>query len=323
MSAKPPHILLAPMEGVVDPVIRELYSDLGGYDEMVTEFVRVTDKLNPDHIFQKYSPELLKGGKTKAGTPVALQLLGGQPQPLAENADAAIRLGAPAIDLNFGCPAKTVNRHDGGATLLKKPERLFDIVSAVKRAADGRVPVCAKVRLGFEDKSLHKDIARAVNDAGAARLVIHARTKVEGYKPPAHWEYMAWMAEECSIPVYGNGDIWSVEDYQKCVEVSGLRNVALGRGAMARPNLALQIKALAAGKDLPHLGFEPLFKIWIRRFAADSFNHAGEKYALNRTKQWTKLLGRNYDQSVALFESIKRFRSYQDMSAVIHQDAPN
>src|SRR5207244_3542550 len=106
------------MEGVLDWVLRELLSDVGGVDRMVTEFVRVTDRLLPDHVFHKYCPELNQGGRTRSGIPVFIQLLGGQAGPLAENARRAVELGAPGIDLNFGCPAKTVNRHDGGAALL-------------------------------------------------------------------------------------------------------------------------------------------------------------------------------------------------------------
>src|SRR4051812_16866841 len=150
------------MEGVLDWVLRELLSEVGGVDRMVTEFVRVTDKLLPAHVFHRYCPKLQQGGKTRAGTPVFVQLLGGQPGPLAENAALAVELGAPGIDLNFGCPAKTVNRHDGGATLLKEPSRLFSIITAVKAAVPAHVPVTAKVRLGFEHKDFHREIAEAV-----------------------------------------------------------------------------------------------------------------------------------------------------------------
>ena len=114
-------IYLAPMEGVVDPVIRALYSKIGGYDQFVTEFVRVTDKLLPDKVFFRYAPELKTSGRTAEGVPVYVQILGGKAEWMAENAAAVARLGAPGLDINFGCPAKTVNRHDGGASLLQKP----------------------------------------------------------------------------------------------------------------------------------------------------------------------------------------------------------
>src|SRR5690606_8342958 len=123
---------LAPMEGVVDWVMRDFLTQIGGIDHCVTEFIRIIDQVYPDHVFYKYCPELKTDSKTLAGTPVFVQLLGGQPMPLAENAVKAVSLGAAGIDLNFGCPAKTVNRHDGGATLLQFPNRIYDIIKTVR-----------------------------------------------------------------------------------------------------------------------------------------------------------------------------------------------
>ncbi len=302
-------VYLAPMEGVVDFVIRDLFSRIGGYDQMVTEFIRVTDKLNPPKVFHRYCPELKTGGKTRSGTPVFVQLLGGDPVALAENAHLARQLGAPGIDLNFGCPAKTVNRHDGGAKLLTHPHRLFDIISSIKKVVTD-VPVTAKVRLGYEDKSLCREIARAVDEAGAHHLIVHARTKREGYKPPAHWEYIAQMKEHCpNTPVIANGDLWTVEDYQRCRDITGCENVALGRGAFANPFLAKQIKQLPlddsdawsqiAGEHLP-------------QFIRSSKDFKNEHYAVTRTKQWTKFLARNFSESEELFQHIKTKKSLQD-----------
>ena len=233
-------IALAPMEGVVDYTVRDIFTKIGGYDHCVTEFIRVTQHLLPPKVFYRDCPELHHGGRTRMGIPVYVQLLGGHPQLLGENAAMAERLGALGIDLNFGCPAKTVNRHDGGATLLKNPHRLFDIITAVKKSVN--VPVTAKVRLGFDNKDLSQDIARAVDAAGAAQLTIHARTKIEGYKPPAHWEFIALMKEVVKIPVVANGDLWTLEDYIQCRNITGCEDVALGRSALARPGLANEIK---------------------------------------------------------------------------------
>lgn len=323
-------IYLAPMEGVVDYVIRDLFSAIGGFDQMVTEFVRVTNQLLPAHVFYRYCPELYNQGKTRSGTPVYVQLLGGDPACLADNATLACQLGAPGIDLNFGCPAKTVNRHDGGAALLKNPSRLFDVIRAVKAAVPVTTPVSAKVRLGFEDKSLVKEIARAVEEAKAEKIVIHARTKKEGYKPPAHWEFIAHMKEELTIPTVANGDIWTVEDYFRCREISTCEDVALGRTAFARPDLALQIKAELSTTSLKHapmsignassfltcssfLTWDDLIKEWLPRFFQDSNVLGGEYYAVCRLKQWSKFLGRSYPQATDFFNLIKRQQTYSDL----------
>src|SRR6218665_2462023 len=146
-------ILLAPMEGVLDFVLRDILTRVGGIDRCVSEFIRVTNTLLPDRAFIRIVPELLNGGRTFAGTPVRAQLLGSDPNCLAENAAKLAALGPDGIDLNFGCPAKVVNRHGGGAALLEVPELLTQIVGAVRRAVPAHMPVSAKMRLGFNDDS--------------------------------------------------------------------------------------------------------------------------------------------------------------------------
>ncbi|WP_445947025.1 tRNA-dihydrouridine synthase, partial [Shewanella sp.] len=112
-------VILAPMEGVVDPLMRDILSKINPYDLLVTEFVRVVDQLLPEKVFYKLCPELRQQGMTSNGTPVRVQLLGQEPQCMAENAVRAIELGSNGVDVNFGCPAKMVNRSKGGAILLQ------------------------------------------------------------------------------------------------------------------------------------------------------------------------------------------------------------
>jgi tRNA-dihydrouridine synthase C len=313
-----PFILMAPMEGVVDAVVRRLFSRVGGYSRFVTEFVRVTDQIVPDHVFYKHCPELRTNGRTEFGDRVYVQLLGGRPERLAENALRAVALGAPGIDLNFGCPAKTVNRHDGGAALLKSPRRLFDVISAVKGAVAGAVPVTAKTRLGFSDKSLVKEIAEAVKEAAPDQLTVHARTRDEGYRPPAHWEFIARIREIVEpVPVVANGDIWRVEDYFRCRTVSGCDSVALGRGAMARPSLANEIRAAVALKDSLGLGWNEIQTQLLPDFLRWSTEYRSDHYALARVKQWSKMLGRSYPEAEVFFAQIKGLQSANDVGKAL------
>ena len=127
-------ILLAPMEGLLDFVLRDILTRVGGIDCCVSEFIRITDQLLPERVFTRVVPELRTGGRTLAGVPVRAQLLGADPVCLAENAALLAALGPAGIDLNFGCPAKVVNRHGGGAALLDEPDTIAAIVSAVRRA---------------------------------------------------------------------------------------------------------------------------------------------------------------------------------------------
>jgi len=243
-------LLLAPMEGLLDHPLREVLTAVGGIDRCVSEFIRVSGMLMPDRVFTRIVPELLQGGRTRAGVPVRPQLLGSDPSCMAENAAAIAALGADGIDLNFGCPAKTVNRHGGGSALLVDPELLARIVAAVRRAVPAALPVSAKMRLGYEDASLAVDCARALAESGASELVVHARTKADGYRPPAYWERIPAIREAVRVPVVANGEIWTVADAERCRRVSGCEALMLGRGMVVDPGLALAIRADRAGRAL-------------------------------------------------------------------------
>ena len=214
-------ILLAPMEGLLDFVLRDVLTRVGGIDRCVSEFIRITDQLLPERVFTRIVPELLSGGRTFSGVPVRAQLLGSDPNCLAENAARLAALGPAGIDLNFGCPANVVNRHGGGAALLDEPETIFAIVSAVRRAVPAHMPVSSKMRLGYHDDSRAIECALAIANGGADELVVHARTKAQAYRPPAYWERIADIRAAVNIPVIANGEIWTVADAAACRAASG------------------------------------------------------------------------------------------------------
>ncbi len=298
---KPPKLFLAPMEGVTDWVMRDLLTSLGGIDHCVTEFLRVTDRLHPYSVFEKNCPELKTGSRTRAGTPVFVQLLGGQALPLAENAARAAEMGALGIDLNFGCPAKTVNRHDGGATLLKSCDRLFDIVSSVRAAVPAAIPVTAKIRLGFDNPVACLENAKAIQAAGATWITVHCRTKTDGYKPPAFWEWIPRIKDVVTIPLITNGEIWTVENFQNCQQVAQTEAYMIGRGAIRDPYLFSKIKqlvpvTLSAGKIPGQL---------ILRFFESSTMYVNDHFAVARTKGWLKQLSFNQPHIKDMFDDIK------------------
>src|SRR5690606_3163802 len=241
-------IMLAPMEGVVDHHLRNFITGLGGVDGCVTEFVRVTDQILPYKVFLRLAPEIIQDCRTDHGIPVKVQLLGGKPEPMGINAVEAVRAGARAIDINFGCPAKTVNKNDGGACLLRQPDRVYAIVKAVRDALPADIPVSAKIRLGYEDRNSYIENALAVTEAGASELTVHARSRVDGYKPPAYWEYIKEIGRHTTLPLVANGEIWNLDDYLRCREQSGCDDVMLGRGLLACLDLARQIKSAIAGE---------------------------------------------------------------------------
>ena len=297
-------LLLAPMEGLLDFVLRDVLTRVGGVDRCVSEFIRITDSLLPDKVFLRYIPELKHGGRTLAGVPVRAQLLGSDPVSMAENAARLSELGPEGIDLNFGCPAKVVNRHGGGAALLREPERIGLLVAAVRRAVPAHLPVSAKMRLGYDDTSLARECAQAMADGGACEIVVHARTKADGYRPPAYWEQIPALRAAVSIPVVANGEIWTVQDAQRCREVSGCDALMLGRGIVADPGLALAIRAADEGSSMPPLAWSallPQLSVFWRLVCEDL--EPGQR--AGRLKQWLNLLRRRFPQAEQAFQQVR------------------
>jgi len=291
-------ILLAPMEGLLDHSLRDVITCVGGIDLCVSEFIRITDQLLPERVFTRIVPELLQGGRTAAGVPVRAQLLGSDPACLADNAARLATLQPAGIDLNFGCPAPTVNRHRGGAVLLDEPELVHAIVKAVRQAVPAAMPVSAKMRLGHHDESRMLDNARAIEAAGAGELVVHARTKVHGYRPPAYWEHIAAIREAVAIPVVANGEVWTVADAQRCRAVSGCDALMLGRGIVADPGLALALRGTAVpGWD----ALLPLLARYWQRIAG----HVAPRHRAGRLKQWLNLLRRRFPEAQSAFDAVR------------------
>jgi tRNA-dihydrouridine synthase C len=312
-------IMLAPMEGVIDHTMRHLLTSRCGLDRCVTEFLRVNDRLLPPRVFHRLCPELLSGGTTASGVPVYLQLLGGQPAPVAENAARGAELGAPGIDLNFGCPAKTVNRSDGGSILLREPERVGRIVEAVRQAVPREVPVTVKIRLGYDDPSRFRDNVQAIGAAGASELTVHARTKRQGYRPPAHWEEIARAREWLAIPVIANGEVWSVEEAQRCQAASGCRDLMLGRGALCRPDLPRLVAAAEAGRELAPLAWRDLPALLLAFFDLTLASYDAHCVG-NPLKQWLVYLRSYFPQAARLFEELKRLREPAALRARLWQE---
>jgi len=300
-------LLLAPMEGLLDFVLRDILTRVGGVDRCVSEFIRVTNRQLPRHVFTRIVPELLQGGRTLAGVPVRPQLLGSDPAVLADNAAVLADMGAQGIDLNFGCPARVVNRHGGGAALLDEPELIARIVAAVRRAVPAHLPLSAKMRLGFNDDHRAEECAQAMADNGATELVVHARTKAHGYRPPAYWERIADVRAAVRVPVVANGEIWSVADALRCREVSGCDQFMLGRGMVADPGLALAIRAASAGgatdrhQALSWHALLPLMADFWHIVCA----RLERRQQAGRLKQWLNYLRRRHPEAQAAYMALR------------------
>ncbi len=307
-------VILAPMEGVVDSLMRELLTMQGGYDLCVTEFIRVVEQLLPERIFYRYCPELKQGCKTNAGVPVRIQLLGQHPQWMAENAVRAIQLGSNGVDINFGCPAKQVNKSSGGAACLQDPELIYRIVSETRQAVDKTQPVTAKIRLGWEDSSRKLEIADAVQSAGADEITVHGRTKADGYRAAAiNWQAIGEIKQHLNIPVIANGEIWNYDDGQKCRAVTGCDDLMVGRGALNLPNLGAVVKYNHAAMPWQDV------VILLLHYCQLEVRGDKEKYLPNRIKQWFSYLRKQYPEADKLFIQLRALRQSVEVIETLNQ----
>ena len=311
-----PALILAPMDGVTDAPMRALHGESGAFSFAVSEFLRVSQEVPPLKVFHRHVPELLTGGRTPSGLPVQVQLLGGDADRMAQAAVIACEAGAHSIDINFGCPAPTVNRHDGGATLLKYPDRIREVVAAVRGALPPEIPVSAKLRLGWDTvDAIHENAERAA-EGGAAWITIHGRTRIAGYSPPAYWRPIGVVRERLGIPVVANGDIWTIEDFRRCREETGCSHFMLGRGALANPALPLQ-----AARELGLASTTPIpvtqsSSDWIPRLQrlveyTERFEGKAAGRTVHRLKQWLQLAAKFGDFTA--FDSIKRAQSVEEL----------
>lgn len=233
--------LLAPMEGVTAPSFRDIVlarhapTDLGG---AFTEFVRVIDRPVAKREMHKHL------GTRRFQIPVGIQLMGSDLECVTGSAAHAAELGVPVLDLNFGCPARGALKGCAGAAALKEPSGVEAAVRAAVKGVDGRTPVTAKIRAGFDHDRDVEVLARAAEAGGAAMLTIHCRTRREGYQEEVFWSRIARAVEAVAIPVAGNGSAWLHSDLERMRRETGCAFVMVGRGALRDP-------WIFSGRDVP------------------------------------------------------------------------
>lgn len=226
-------VLQSPLSGVTDLVFRRLVRRYAPDSMMYTEMVNATGL----H-YVKDLPKIMEVDPSER--PISIQLFDCRPDFLAEAAQMAVAEGADTVDINMGCPVNKITKNGGGSSLLREPEVAAAIVRAVVQAVE--VPVTVKTRIGWTDKEITiLDFAKRMEDAGAQMITVHGRTRAQGYNGPAKWEWIARVKEILTIPVIGNGDIFSVEAAVKCLEVTGADGVMCSRGTLGYPFLAGEV----------------------------------------------------------------------------------
>ncbi|MBW4616437.1 MAG: tRNA dihydrouridine synthase DusB [Desmonostoc vinosum HA7617-LM4] len=226
-------VLQSPLSGVTDMVFRRLVRRYAPESMMYTEMVNATGL----H-YVKQLPKIMEVDPNER--PISIQLFDCRPDFLAEAAVKAVAEGADTVDINMGCPVNKITKNGGGSSLLRQPEVAEAIVREVVKAVD--VPVTVKTRIGWSDKEITiLDFAKRMEDAGAKMITVHGRTRAQGYNGNARWEWIARVKEVLSIPIIGNGDIFSVEAAVKCLEQTNADGVMCSRGTLGYPFLVGEI----------------------------------------------------------------------------------
>ncbi len=282
-----PPLYLAPMEGVGDLFFRKAMAKVGGFKEATTEFLRVPRNAHISSLAKKYNSQEL------SPIPLAAQVMGQDPALLAAMTEELIKKGAPRIDLNCGCPSNTVVGRGAGSTLLKTPDLLGQIVTAMVIAAKGRIPITVKMRAGYEDCQNLKANLLAAEQAGAAWITLHHRTKTEGYSPARHWHRIKNAKKILSIPLIGSGDITSPASAYQMLMETGCDGLMIGRGAIYNPLIFLEIQSFFQNRHF-HRSWKLLF-LFLQTYKQElEAAEVREKTQVNKLKQLCNYLFRHY-----------------------------
>ena len=271
-------LYLAPMAGVTDVIFRQICKELGA-DVMVTEFVSAEGIMQADHRTRKYTEF------DESQRPVGVQLFGADGGRMGEAACKIIDWKQPDfIDINFGCPVNKVVARNGGSSLLKDCPVLAEVASGVVKAVGGRVPVTAKIRIGWDEKSVNAvTVARILEDCGIRAIAVHGRTRAQGYGGEADWEVIDEVARAVAIPVIGNGDISCGEDVARRKRETAVSGVMIGRAAMQNPWVFREAKHfLETGNESPEITLEERWDLVLRhcRMAVASGRYGSEVQTL-------------------------------------------
>ena len=289
-----PYLLLAPMEGVGDRCFRIAMASIGGFDEAVTDFLRVPSNAHVESLAKRF-----EANETKP-IPIAVQLMGSDPNLMAAMSIQMEKRGAHRIDLNCGCPSNTVTGRGAGSSLLKDPRFLYENAKAMVNAV--KTPVTIKMRSGYTDTSLFEENLLAAEESGASYITLHPRTKLDGYGPPAKWDLIAQAKSIVKIPVVGNGDILNIEDALNMLRLTSCDALMIGRGSVINPFIFHQIRAYFHGKE-----YRPAWKDLVNFFAVFREQMSDDipiKIQVNKLKQLMSFLFKGNEALLAKRQEI-------------------
>lgn len=294
-------LMFAPMEGVTDEyfrnVIHELYPE---WDTFSCDFLRIptTNPYPLKHVAKHIGKSVLESAELKKKT--IYQILTSPGAYTKEALEHISELGMDWVDLNLGCPSKTVCRHQGGSFLLSDLDQLKSIIKSVRENFNG-VFSC-KIRVGYRDDKNFKNILKLLEAEGVDAIKIHGRTRDELYKGVAKWSYIKTAVETVNVPIIGNGDIWSTQDIERYFDYTNCHSVMLGRSALKTPWLAKLYKEKIT--ETPELRMGEMIKYYKRFYAETQKQNLPEASRIKRLKSVSRYL---YDDLPNGRETKKKF----------------
>jgi tRNA-dihydrouridine synthase B len=241
-------LVVSPMAGMTDTAFRRLVKRQGGCGLVVTEMV------SSEGLIRGIDRTLDYAEYTEEERPVSIQIFGGDPDHMAEAARVVEGMGADIVDVNMGCPVPKIAKHNAGCSLMREPAHAASVIASMVKAV--RIPVTVKMRKGWDEKELNApDLARRVEDAGAAAITIHGRTAKQSYSGEADWEFVAAIADALAIPVFGSGDCLEPEQIVERLR-QGVGGVFVGRGVLRNPWILAQAQDLIEGRPAREVPLE-------------------------------------------------------------------
>jgi nifR3 family TIM-barrel protein len=238
-----PPFALAPMAGMTDTAFRRLVKRKGGCGLVVTEMV------SSEGLVRGIDRTLEYAEYTEEERPVSIQIFGGDPGKMAAAAQIVEGMGADIVDVNMGCPVQKIAKHNAGCSLMREPSHAADVVRAMARAV--RIPVTVKMRAGWDADEINApDLARRLEDAGAAAVAVHGRTAKQSYSGVSDWDLIARVAAGVTIPVFGSGDCVEPAQMVERMRSASVGGVLVGRGALRNPWIFRQAADMAAGRPV-------------------------------------------------------------------------
>lgn len=244
-------LVLAPMAGFTDYAFRHIAAELGA-GMTVSEMVNIKG-INHD---DKKTLSLTK--RIKDDAVYAVQIFGSDEDDYKRAIDECLnKMDIDIIDINMGCPMPKITKNGDGSALLKDTDKVYSVVKAAKSVSDK--PITVKIRIGWDDEHLSGiDNAKAIEEAGADALMVHGRTREAFYTGTANWDYIKEIVDAVNIPVIANGDVVSLDDYKKILEVTGASGVAIARGALSNPFVFKEIDSYLKGEVFSYEEYEKI-----------------------------------------------------------------